>query len=142
MKKTHLYQSALLFRKATWLFVFISLLSLNYFPAANFFTDFYKSVLLTSAESQMDLSKQADKNESVPYSNSGEEKSESDSQQKDLQPTIYYKSRRFVTDKTKLVFNNLSHVPIKRVPEKEAFPSYLSNLSNTCFASLYRFSIF
>jgi len=138
MKKIHLNQAALLFRKATWLFVFISLLSLNYFPG----TDFCKSISLSSAQSQRDMSRHADKNESVPYSNSGEEKSDSENQNKDVDEKIYSKNRRLVSYKTKLVSNSLSHTVIEKNPKNDTFPRYFSNLSNTCFVSLYRFSIF
>lgn len=142
MKKTHLNQAALLFRKATWFFVFISLISFNYFPATTFISGLGEYLSLTSVESQREMSKQADKNESVPYSNSGEEKSESDTQLKDLKATIYYKNRRLVSEKTKPVFNGFSHAILKKNAADASFPRYFSNLSNTCFVSLYRFSIF
>jgi len=142
MKKTHINQISLLFRKAVWSFVFISLISFNYFPATTFISGLGEYLSLTSAESQREMSKQAGKNESVPYSNSGEEKSESDTQLKDLKATIYSKNRRLVSYKTKLVSISLSRTIIEKNPRNDTFPRYFSNLSNTCFVSLYRFSIF
>jgi len=142
MKKTYLYQTFRLFRKAIWFFVFISLLSLNYFPTTNFFTGLGEYVLRSSAESQRETPKQTDQKKSVPFSNPTEEKSDSDNRNKDLDETIYSKNRRLVSEKTEPVFKGYYCAVIKKILKDEPIPHYVSNASNTCFASLYRFSIF
>lgn len=142
MKNTLFSQSVLLFRKAIWLFVFMSIFFFKYTPATNFFAGFCEQLSLITAESQREISKQAGKNESIPFSNSGEEHSDSDTQNKDLQASNYSKARRIVSQKSKLFFNGLFYALIKQTPKDAPFPRYFSNLSNTCFASLHRFSVF
>jgi len=142
MKKTHLNQAVLLFRKAIWVFVFIGLLSFNYFSTPNIFAGIVDFLSLTATQSQQEPSKQTDPKKSIPFSNSNEEKSDSDTRNKEVDEKIYTRNRRLVSEKTKLVFTDLSYGVIKKIPKDDPFSRDFPKLSNTCFASLYRFSVF
>jgi len=142
MKKIYVSQTVVLFRKVIWLHVFVSLIFLNYFPNADFFTAPVDSFLALSAKVQQEVPKQNDQKKSVPLCNPNEEKSDSEFRNKEVDVKIYSRNRRSVSEKAKLVFTDLSFVVLSKNPENDPFPHYFPNPSNTCFASLYRFSIF
>jgi len=142
MKKTYLNQLGPLFGKAAWFIVFLGLISLNYFPTTTFFVELGESLLLRSAKSQREISKPTDQNKSVPFSNPVDEKSDINNKHKDFDETIYSKNKRIVSKKTTLVFNHLSYAVLNNIPENDPFPRIFPNPSNSCFAPLYRFSIF
>ncbi len=142
MKKNHLNHSLQLFRKAVWLFLFVSLVSLNFLPTSTFFAGLFELISLTPAGSQRETSKKTDQSKTFPFSNSNEKNSDSNTRDKDLDEIISSKNRRVVTKKTTIAYNRLSYAILSKIPENKPFPGYFLNSFNTCFASLYRFSIF
>ncbi len=141
MKKNYLARTALLFRKAIWLFVFVSFIFSNDVTSFDLFSNFSELLSPVTTESKKEMPRKADEKRSVPFSNSGEEKSDSNNKHKDLDETIYSKNRRVVLEKTKLVFNP-SYAALNKSPENDPLSAYFPSSSNTCFASLYRFTIF
>ena len=141
MKKTSLIQTALLFRKAMWLFVFVSLVFSKDITSADFFAGFSDHLTLTTAESKNEMPKQHGQNQSLPFSNSGEEKADWDIRYKNVDETIYSRSRRVVSEKAKAL-NSQSYAVIKIIPQNDSFPRNFPNPSNTCFASFHKFSVF
>jgi len=124
-----------------WLFVFVSFIFSNDVTSFDFFANCSKLLSQVTVESKKEMPRKADEKRSVPFSNSGEEKSDSNNKHKDLDETIYAKNRRVVLEKTKLVFN-APYAALNKISENDLFSHYFPNSYINCFASLYRFTIF
>jgi hypothetical protein len=141
MKKKSLNQTAMLLRKAIWLFAFASLVFSKDIFSSDFFAGLSENLSVLTTESKKEMPRQSGQNQSTPFPNSGEEKADCDSRSKHVEETIYSRNKRIVSEKAKAV-NGLSYAVIYKIPEDDLFPNSFPNPANTCFAQLHRFSVF